>query len=111
MAVLTDVTYYYIACFSGIFLASKILLVKFILKRVTRPKIKIILIVLVILFSPISFPIFGLFELLRPGSAWLAWAALCAYGLDFALIQWVRVIFEPLKALDDIQDDPTLTGA
>jgi hypothetical protein len=105
MNVLTDINYHYIACLSGVFLATKILVVRFILQRVTVPKTRVILVILVVLFSPISFTVAWLF---KPNLEGLAWAALCAYWLDLALINWARVIFEPLKALDDIQYDPTV---
>jgi hypothetical protein len=107
MKALLNINYHYIACFSGVFLATKILLTRFILKRVTVPKTKVILVILVILFSPISFTVTWLF---KSGIEGLFWASLCAYWLDLALVNWVRVIFEPLKTLDDIEYDPSLTN-
>ena len=104
---LTDINTFYLIYLGMMFLVAKLLVIRFILKKITVRKTRNILLVLAILFSPTIFILLWLFRL-----GLLLWlvTSLAACPIDIAILNWVRVIFEPAAALDDIEYDSSLTG-
>jgi hypothetical protein len=103
----SDINSLYIACLTSVFIAVKIISVKYILRRVTIHKNRVILTMLALVLTPIGYTITWI---LRTDVIFLFYSALASPWIDIALVNWYRVIFEPLKALDDIEYDNTITN-
>ncbi len=103
----SNINSFYLACLSGVFIGTKAITVHYIIRQVVLQKNRMILTCLALLITPIGFTITWLLQL---DVLYLFLSALASPWIDIALINWYRVIFEPMNALDDIEYDSTITN-
>jgi hypothetical protein len=103
----SNINSFYLACLSGVFIGTKAITVQYIIRLVVLRKNRMILICLALLVTPIGFTLTWLLHL---DVMYLFLSALASPWIEIALINWYRVIFEPIDALDDIEYDNSITN-
>jgi hypothetical protein len=109
MIELFELSIYYGLFVIAVYLASKVLIVVLIWKKITIRKTRNILLTLALLFSP-TLTTVGWVINWRNYTLYLFELPVLALIADLGILEWMRAIFEPLEALDDMEYSADITN-